>query len=45
MDPQPPASAATSAPPELKLSARVPSPVSALAFGKGNYLAVGAGEV
>lgn len=35
----------TPAPPVLKLSIRTPAAVSALAFGKGSYLAVGAGEV
>ena len=47
MDSQTPSSTttATSTPPELKLSIHTPAAVSALAFGKGNYLAVGAGEV
>ncbi|KAF9645295.1 WD40 repeat-like protein [Thelephora ganbajun] len=31
-------------PPELKLSIRTPAPVSALAFGKGNHLVIGADD-
>lgn len=45
MDSQSLTSTATPTPPELKLSIRTPAAVSALAFGKGNYLAVGAGKV
>lgn len=45
MDSQSSTSTTTATPPELKLSIRTPAAVSALALGKGNYLAVGAGEV